>query len=111
MRIITKKKKITVATGGRLMVKGGINGPIEIPYYEEVGVIGQMLMHRYTVYEHLADGTKVLLTVHNYDKENGDGDMKIRSEAVKSASELNASAKIAKNTTSAAPVIDLYMPR
>lgn len=67
---VVKKKKITIATAGPLRIKGGIRGPIDIPYMEQVSVIAQMLMNKYKVYEHLADGTKVLLTLQNYDTVN-----------------------------------------
>ena len=71
MKQITKRKKITISTEGPLRIKGGIRGPIEIPYMEEISVIGRMIMSGYRVFEHLSDGTKVRLDVHNYNKENG----------------------------------------
>ena len=67
---VVKKKKITIATSGPLRIKGGINGPIDIPYMEKVSLIAQMLMNKYKVYEHLADGTKILLNFQNYNTEN-----------------------------------------
>lgn len=67
---VVKKKKISIATSGPLRLKGGIRGPIDIPYMENVSMIAQMLMHKYKVYEHLADGTKILLNFQNYNTEN-----------------------------------------
>lgn len=67
---IVKKKKITIATSGPLSIKGGVRGPIDIPYKEDVKVIAQMLMAKYKVYEHLEDGTKILLTFQNYNSKN-----------------------------------------
>lgn len=67
---VVKKKKITVATSGPLRIKGGIRGPIDIPYMESVSTIAQMLMNKYKIYEHLADGTKIQLNFQNYNTEN-----------------------------------------
>ena len=88
MRKVVKRKKITIATSGKLALKGGIRGPVEIPYSETVDMIGRMIVAGYKVYEHLSDGTKVLLTVQNFKKENGTNDMQTKIEAVRSANEL-----------------------
>lgn len=93
MRILKKQKKITIATSGKLRLKGGIRGPVEIPYMEDVSTIGRMVMAGYKVYEHLSDGSKIQLDVHNYNQENGKGDMKVRLEIVKSADELKTAQK------------------
>lgn len=108
MHIISQKKKITIDTTGPLSVKGGVSGPIDIPYYEDVEVIGQMIMHRYKVYEHLSDGTKVALNVHNFNKENGTNDMKTTYQVIKSADELTKVARLNKKINSSQPVIDIY---
>ena len=88
MRKVVKRKKITIATSGKLSLKGGIRGPVEIPYMETVDNIGKMIIAGYKIYEHLSDGTKVQLTVQNFKRENGKNDMQTKLEPVKSAEEL-----------------------
>lgn len=112
MKQITKRKKITISTEGPLRIKGGIRGPIEIPYMEEISVIGRMIMSGYRVFEHLSDGTKVRLDVHNYNKENGTNDMVVKYEPVKSATDLKknktASSTINNSRSQFNPLIDVY---
>jgi len=116
MRILKKQKKITIATNGKLRLKGGIRGPIEIPYMEDVSTIGRMVMAGYKVYEHLSNGEKVALDVHNYNQENGKGDMKVRLEIVKSADELKTTQKdpnkpsvvSSGSTRNIVPKVDIY---
>jgi len=114
MRILKKQKKITIATPGKLRLKGGIRGPIEIPYMEDISNIGRMVMAGYKVIEHLADGTTVPLDVHNYNQENGNNDMKVQLQIVKSPNELRNTKKT-ENTSvvksggnKIVPTIDVY---
>lgn len=115
MQKITKKKKITIETSGPLRIKGGIRGPIEIPYLEDIAIIGKMIMSGYKVTEHLSDGTTVKLDVHNYNKENGKGDLRMKVENIRTAKEIIQankahSAKVNLNKPSAGftPIIDVY---
>ena len=66
---LVQRKKIIVPHNGYIGMLGK-NGPIEIPYMETVQRIGEMIMRRLPVYEILSDGSKVKLTLQNYDKEN-----------------------------------------
>lgn len=69
MKKFVTKKKIVIDTKGPLSLKGGISGPIEIPYYENITIIGKMIMRGYKVFEILNDGSKVRLTLTNYNVE------------------------------------------
>ncbi len=117
MRKVVKRKKITIATSGKLSIKGGIRGPVDIPYMESIDTIGRMLVAGYKVYEHLSDGSKVLLTVQNFKKENGTNDMQTTLESVKSAKELKAppsklrAQQNAKASTGTKEQIDIFSPR
>ena len=117
MRKVVKRKKITIATSGKLAIKGGIKGPVDIPYSETIDVIGRMIVAGYKVYEHLSDGTKVLLTVQNFKKENGTNDMQTKLEAVKSAKELAPKpSKIRQQmngtpSTGTVETLDIFSPR
>ena len=88
MHKVVKRKKITIATSGKLSLKGGIRGPVEIPYMETIDNIGKMIVAGYKVFEHLSDGTKVQLTVQNFKKENGTNDMQTKLETIRSAKEI-----------------------
>ena len=88
MHKVVKRKKITIATSGKLALKGGIRGPVDIPYMETVENIGRMIIGGYKIYEHLSDGTKVLLTVQNFKKENGQSDMQTKLEKIRSAKDI-----------------------
>lgn len=107
MKKVVIRKKITVENEGRLKLLGGVRGPINIPFLAEVSKIGQMVMARYKVIEHLKDGTKVELTLQNYDKENGNHDMQKKVESVVP----NKNSNIRKGQQNYTPVIDLYVPR
>ena len=115
MHKVVKRKKITIATSGKLALKGGIRGPVDIPYSETVDNIGRMIVAGYKVYEHLSDGTKILLTVQNFKKENGINDMQTRLETVKSANELKAEpSKLRaqeKAKSGTVEQIDIFSPR
>lgn len=112
MKQVVKKKRITIETSGPLYIKGGVRGPIEIPYLEDVNVIGRMITCGYKVTEHLSDGRKVTLTVQNYNKENGSGDLRAILENVKSAKDLKnrVSARNSK-VEKVIPSIDIYIPK
>ena len=115
MHKVVKRKKITIATSGKLAIKGGIRGPVEIPYLETVENIGKMIVAGYKVYEHLSDGTKVLLTVQNFKKENGSNDMQTKLEKIKSAKEIKQEpSKIRSQmnqATGTVESIDIFTPR
>lgn len=66
MKRFVKKKKIIINTRGALALKGGVSGPIEIPYMEDTDVICKMIMRGYKVFEILEDKTKVKLDLSNY---------------------------------------------
>lgn len=65
-------KKIVVETFGMIPLncKGGIMGPILTPFFEDIETIRHLVATRYLVKEVLDDGTKVPLTLYNYDKDN-----------------------------------------
>lgn len=116
MRKVVKRKKITIATSGKLSLKGGIRGPVDIPFMETIDNIGRMIIAGYKIYEHLSDGTKVLLTIQNFKKENGTNDMQTKIESVKSASELKSpTSKIRQQQTGAkvpnTESFDIFRPR
>ena len=114
MRKVVKRKKITIATSGKLSLKGGIRGPVEIPYMETIDNIGRMIVAGYKIYEHLSDGTKVLLTVQNFKKENGTNDLQTKVEAVKSAKELRepmSKLRQQQNNSPTVETIDIFRPR
>lgn len=65
-------KKIVVETFGMIPLncKGGIMGPILTPFLEDIETIRHLVATRFLVKEVLEDGTKVPLTLYNYDKDN-----------------------------------------
>ena len=65
-------KKIVVETFGMIPLncKGGIMGPILTPFFEDIETIRHLVATRYLIKEVLDDGTKVPLTLYNYDKDN-----------------------------------------
>lgn len=114
MRKVVKRKKITIATSGKLALKGGIRGPVDIPYMETIDNISRMIVAGYKIYEHLSDGTKVQLTVQNFKKENGTNDMQTKVEAVKSAKELRepmSKLRQQQNNSPTVETIDIFRPR
>ena len=115
MRQVSKKKKITITTKGPLRIKGGIKGPIDTPYSEDVSTIGRMVISGYKVFEHLSDGSIVKLDIHNYDKENGTNDMEIKYAPIASAKEIvvDKPKSKTKGTDNAklSPTIDIYIPK
>ncbi|NNV04723.1 hypothetical protein, partial [Brevibacillus sp. MCWH] len=64
------KKRIIIPQSGPIFPKGGVYGPIETPYMEDVRTISVLLLNNYKVVEVLEDGTKVPLTLQNFDKDN-----------------------------------------
>lgn len=117
MHKVVKRKKITIATSGKLALKGGIRGPVEIPYLETVENIGRMIVAGYKIYEHLSDGTKILLTVQNFKKENGLSDMQTKFEKIKSAKDIKQKPSKLRsqmmNPTNAGTLesVDIFSPR
>jgi len=69
MKAVTLKKKIIIPYDGYIPLKG-INGPVTVPYMETFENISKLLMSGMPVKEVLRDGTKIDLTLMNYDKEN-----------------------------------------
>lgn len=69
MRQFVTKKKIIIPYNGRIRLKGNIMGPIEIPYMEDIKMICKLIMDKYPVYEVLKDGSKVKLTLINYNED------------------------------------------
>ena len=65
------KKRIVVPFVGLIEVLG-CSGPIEVPFELEVDKIGEIIAARFPVVEILKDGTRVKLSMDNYDRENGE---------------------------------------
>lgn len=66
MGVLVKQKKIVIMTKGKLALLGGIMGPIDIPYYEDMPNIAKMIVRGYKVYEVLQNNDKKLLDINNY---------------------------------------------
>lgn len=68
----TNCKKIIVTSRGMILTSRGMcRGPIERPYYETLDAILTMISrYEAEVYEVLPDGTKVRLTMKNFDADN-----------------------------------------
>ena len=69
MNVFTEKKQIIIDYRGDIPVLN-VAGPIDIPYWETLEHISQMLMYNVRIYEVLSDGSKMELDLCNYDKEN-----------------------------------------
>jgi hypothetical protein len=65
-----KTKRIVIPHNGPIYPKGGVYGPINTPYVEQVRTIGVLLLNNYPVEEVLDNGERVKLTLQNYDKDN-----------------------------------------
>jgi len=63
-------KLIKIKSNGPIYAKGGVYGPIETPYAEDLGTVFRMLSAGVKIVEVLEDGTEVVLTVSNFDKNN-----------------------------------------
>lgn len=63
-------KRIVIPHNGPIYPKGGVYGPINTPYVENVRTIGVLLLNNYPVEEVLDNGEQVKLTLQNYDKDN-----------------------------------------
>ena len=61
MKVFTAKKQIVIDHKGDIPVLN-VSGPIDIPYWETLEKISQMLMYNVAIYEVLSDGTKFVLT-------------------------------------------------
>lgn len=87
------KKRIIIPQSGPIFPKGGVYGPIETPYMEDVHTISVLLLNNYKVVEVLEDGTKVPLTLQNFDKDNS-----VKVETVQETKEESVKKVEAKNT-------------
>ena len=58
MNVFTEKKQIIIDYRGDIPVLN-VAGPIDIPYWETLEHISQMLMYNVRIYEVLSDGSKV----------------------------------------------------
>lgn len=65
-----QKKRIRIPGHGPIWQKGGLIGPINSPYYEDIHTIASMIMAKREVIEVIKDGVEVTLTLANYDKDN-----------------------------------------
>lgn len=64
-------KNIRIDHHGPIYAKGGMYGPIITPYKEtDKFVVSQMIMAGIKVVEVLPNGTEVVLTLDNFDKDN-----------------------------------------
>lgn len=65
-------KNIVIETFGMIPLNcsGGIMGPILTPFEADIETVRELVAKRFIVKEVLEDGTKVLLTLYNYDKDN-----------------------------------------
>lgn len=77
MKVFTAKKQIVIDHKGDIPVLN-VSGPIDIPYWETLEKISQMLMYNVAIYEVLSDGTKVRLDLCNYDQENDPKEMGLK---------------------------------
>lgn len=66
MGVLVKQKKIVILTKGKLALKGGITGPVDIPYYEDMDMIAKMIIRGYKIYEVMQNNDKTLLNINNY---------------------------------------------
>lgn len=71
MKELIERKRVTIQNKG-LIYPLMLTGPVDDPITLTMDKIKELVMASYKVYEVLNDGTKVLLTASNYDKENGD---------------------------------------
>lgn len=60
------KKRIRIPYNGPILPKGGIYGPIQVPYLEDVSLIGTMLLNHIPIIEVLDNGQEETLTLQNY---------------------------------------------
>ena len=74
MKKFVSKKKIVIKSKGPIRLKGNIQGPVEIPYYEKVETICNMIMDGLKVYEILNDNSEIKLTLSNYNVESNPED-------------------------------------
>lgn len=77
MKVFTAKKQIVIDHKGDIPVLN-VSGPIDIPYWETLEKISQMLMYNVAIYEVLSDGTKLRLDLCNYDQENDPKEMGLK---------------------------------
>lgn len=107
------KKRIRIPYNGPILAKGGIYGPIQVPYIEDVSLIGAMLLSNIPIVEVLDNGKETTLTLQNYnhdiqavaaerealnreiEKERIEKE-KAEAEAARKAQEAEASAKAAE---------------
>lgn len=72
-------KIVKVLSKGPIYAKGGVYGPIETPYKEDVRTIFNMISRGVRVVEVLRSGAEIELTPSNFDK-NNDKTVVIKSE-------------------------------
>lgn len=84
-------KRIVIPHNGPIYPKGGVYGPINTPYVENVRTIGVLLLNNYPVEEVLDNGEHVKLTLQNYDKDNS-----VKKETVKSVVETKGTVSAEK---------------
>lgn len=84
-------KRIVIPHNGPIYPKGGVYGPINTPYVENVRTIGVLLLNNYPVEEVLDNGEHVELTLQNYDKDNS-----VKKETVKSVVETKGTVSAEK---------------
>lgn len=77
-------KRIVIPYNGPIYPKGGVYGPINTPYVENVRTIGVLLLNNYPVEEVLDNGKRVKLTLQNYDKDNS-----VKKETAETVEEAN----------------------
>lgn len=88
-------KRIVIPHNGPIYPKGGVYGPINTPYVENVRTIGVLLLNNYPVEEVLDNGEHVKLTLQNYDKDNSV--KKETSEAVEANGAISTEKKEVNN--------------
>ena len=63
-------KMIKIPYNGPIMPLGGVYGPINSPFKQEVNEISALIMKGYPIIEVLNNGSEVNLTLSNFDKDN-----------------------------------------
>lgn len=92
-------KRIRIHSRGVIEPKGFIIGPILTPYKEKLDVIFQLITANYNVVEVLDDGTEVILTATNYDKDNSLAGRKEELEEEAKVEESTVDTITVENTT------------
>lgn len=77
--VFVKKKQIVIDLKGDIPVLG-VSGPIDIPYWETLDKISQMLMYNVPIREVLSNGDTVKLDLVNFDQENDPNNTGLRAQ-------------------------------